>query len=144
MELEKFFREQWEKRFLEPMPCEEIEEGCEGKEDGTLIQGFRFADRLIIRIEDYLRISFFKQVEDEEWYPSFQIGVDIFSGETDEIIPKLAESFTYPDDVVIFSQESEIFSGNINIGMVIYKVIKEQERLLGESAKKTQLEEESE
>ena len=129
-ELERFFKEEWESRYIEEMPCEEIEEGCDGREEGTLVKGFRFEDRLLIQVLDSDEFAFFRQDEDDEFYPAFRMGIDVFKGDGDELFPKLAAAGRYQDDVVIFSEGKEIFRGSANIGEVIDKVIKEQGRLL--------------
>ena len=137
MDFEKFFKEEWERRYKEKIPCEEIEEGCEDNEEGTLVDGFSFADRLLVWIQNDSEIAFFRQEKNNERYPSFKIGKDIFMGPSFELIPKLAETWLYPDSVVIFSEGKELFSSSyVNIGEAIDKVMKEQERLLTLSANK--------
>ena len=128
---EGFFKDEFDKRYMEKIPCDQIEDGCEeDMKEGTLIDGFTFADRLIIFIQDDTEIIFFREKDEEEHYPEFKFGEDIFKGKTYEIVPELAKSFIYQADVIIFSQGKEIFSGAANIGEVINMVIKEQERLL--------------
>ncbi len=135
IDFEKFFKEEWIRRYKEKIPCEEIENGCEDNE-GTLIDGYRYANRLLVWIQNDSEITFFRQEENDEIYPSFKFCKDIFSGRSFELIPKLAETWLYPDDVVIFSEGKEVFSSShVNIGEVIDKVMKEQERLLTLSAK---------
>ena len=130
IDFERFFEEEWRNRYMEKVPCEDIEDGCGDNEEGTLVDGFMFANRLLIWIHNYSEIAFFRQEEDRESYVPFELGEDIFKGASYELIPKLAESWMYPDDVVIFSEGKELFSGSANIGEVIDRVIKEQERLL--------------
>ena len=130
MDYEKFFEEEWEKRFMEKVPCEEIEGGCDDKEEGTLMDGYRYATRLLIWVQDWNEVAFFRQEVDNEDYMPFELGEDIFVGPLSEIIPELAKTMMYPDDVVIFSEGKEIFSGELNIGEVIDKVIKERESLV--------------
>ena len=131
MDYGNFFEKEWEKRYMEMIPCEETDDECEDKEEGTLIRGFLFADRLIIWIQNYSEIAFFRQRQDQKSYPAFKLGEDVFVGKNFEVVPKLAESL-YPDEVVIISDKKEIFSGKLNIGVIIDKIIKEQERLLQE------------
>lgn len=131
MDYGNFFEKEWEKRYMEMIPCEETDDECEDKEEGTLIRGFLFADRLIIWIQNYSEIAFFRQEKNNERYPSFKIGKDIFTGPSFELIPKLAETWLYPDSVVIFSEGKELFSSSrVNIGEAIDIVMREQERLL--------------
>ena len=129
-QFEKFFKDEWESRYIEEVPCEEIEECCGEGEEGTLVKGFRFENRLLIRVLDPDEFAFFRQDGDDELYPAFKMGVDVFKGDGEELFPKLASAGRYQDDVVIFSEGKEIFSGSANIGEVIDKVIKEQGRLL--------------
>lgn len=131
MDFEKFFADEFTKRCMEKIPCEEIEDGCGENEEGTLIDGFEFANRLMIWIQNDSEIAFFRQEENDERYPSFKIGKDIFTGPSFELIPKLAETWLYPDSVVIFSEGKELFSSSrVNIGEAIDIVMREQERLL--------------
>ena len=131
-----FFEDEFKKRYMEKIPCEEMEDGCGENAEGTFINGFEFANRLMIWIQDSSKIVFFRQKEHEENYPDFKIGQDIFIGKTYDLIPKLAESRLYLDNVVIFSEGKDLFVNNhVNIGEVINIVIKEQERLLSLSIK---------
>lgn len=131
MDFEKFFKEEWEKRYMGELPCEEIEDGCGENEEGTLVDAFQFANRLLVWIQNDSEIAFFRQEENDDRYPSFKIGKDIFTGPSFELIPKLAETWLYPDSVVIFSEGKELFSSSrVNIGEAIDIVMREQERLL--------------
>lgn len=131
MDFEKFFAEEWTKRFREKVPCEEIEDGCEG-EEGVMVDGYKFANRLLIWINDDNEIAFFRQDENNETYPRFKLNDDVFVGKTYELVPELAKSWMYPDDVVIFSKGKEIepLTGVINIGQVIDRIVKIQEEIL--------------
>ena len=134
-EYEKFFASEFSKRFFTKGPCEDTEDGCGDEPEGTLVDGFEFANRLMIYIEDSENVVFHRQEDDTNNF-SFEFGIDIFrASATYEAVRKLAESWIYIDDVVIFSDGKEIFSGSdINIGEVISKVIKEQENLLKRQA----------
>ena len=134
---EGFFEDEFNKCYTEKIACEETEDGCdEGMKEGTLVDGFYFDNRMIIFIKDDTEIVFFRENDEEEYYPEFKFGEDIFKGKTYEIVPELAKSFIYQADVIIFSQGKEIFSGAANIGEVINMVIKEQARLLYKKVEK--------
>ncbi len=134
---EGFFEDEFNKRYMEKIPCDQIEDGCdEGMKEGTLVDGFYFDNRMIIFIKDDTEIIFFREKDEEENYPEFKFGEDIFGGKNYEIIPELAKSNIYQDDAVIFSQGKEIFHGSANIGTVIDKILKEQEKILISRVKK--------
>ncbi len=130
-EFEEFFENEWNKRYVEKMPCDEVEDGCEdGMKEGTLIDAASSADRIMVYIKDYNKIVFFRELEGDDHYPFFKFGEDIFSGKTYELIPKIAESWLYQDNAVIFSEGNEIFSGETDIGHIIHEIVKAQDRLL--------------
>lgn len=125
----KFFEDQFNKYFTEKIPCEDTEDGCEDEKEGTMVDGFIFDDRMIIYIEDSMNLVFWRELEEEEFYPQFEYGEDIFEGRIYDMIPEISKSWMYQNSV-IFSEGKEIFSGHANIGEIISMVIKEQERLL--------------
>ena len=129
--LVKFFENQFWSRFTEQFPCEELEDGCpEGKEEGTLVDGYSFANRLIIRILDWKTVAVFVQDENRE-YVNFELDKDIFIDEMEDLIPEILDVALYPDDVVIFSGDKEIFSSSYSdIGEIIHLILKEQSNLL--------------
>ena len=131
IDFEEFFKKEFENRFMEKMPCDEIEEGCEdGMEEGTLVNGFDMEYRLMISILNDQEIVAF--VEDEyDDTADFSMGETIFKGRTGEVLPNIIKGGIYPDDVVIFSGDRELFSSTtMNIGEVIDFIIREQERIL--------------
>ena len=128
----KFFEEQWRKRFMEKIPCKYLEDCCDDEDidEDELVDGFNFANRIMIYIKDSLKIVFWREFEEEEFEPPFTYGEDIFEGKGYDMIPEIAKSWEYQDNAIIFSEGKEIFSGHANIGEIISMVIKEQERLL--------------
>ena len=134
-EYERFFASEFSTRFFTKLPCEDTEYGCEDQPEGTLVDGFEFANRLIIYIEDWENVVFYRQEDDTNNF-SFEFGIDIFrASSTYEAVRKLAESWIYIDDVIIFSPGKDAFMGeDMNIGEIISKVIKEQENLLKRQA----------
>ena len=131
IDFEEFFKKEFENRFMEKMPCDEIEEGCEdGMEEGTLVDGFDMEYRLMVSILNDQEIVAF--VEDEyDDTADFSMGETIFYGRTEDVIPQIVKGGIYPEDVVIFSMDRELFSSTtMNIGEVIDFIIREQERIL--------------
>ena len=58
------------------------------------------------------------------------MGETIFKGRTGEVLPNIIKGGIYPEDVVIFSMDRELFSSTtMNIGEVIDFIIREQERI---------------
>ena len=131
IDFEDFFKKEFENRFMQKMPCDEIEGGCEdGMEEGTLIDGFDMEYRIMVSILNDQEIVAF--VEDEyDDTADFSMGKTIFKGRTGEVIPEIVKGSIYPEDVVIFSGDRELSSSTtMNIGEVINFIIREQERIL--------------
>ena len=131
LDFEGFFKKEFENRFIEKMPCDEIEDGCEdGMEEGTLVDGFDMAYRIMVFILSDQEIAVFVEEESDNT-TNFSMGETIFYGRTEEILPKIIKGGIYPEDVVIFSEDRELFSSTtMNIGEVIDFIIREQERIL--------------
>lgn len=131
IDFEEFFKKEFENRYMDQIPCDEIEDGCEdGMEEGTLVDGFDMEYRIMVSIlNDQEIVAFVEDECDDE--ANFSMGKTIFYGRTEEVIPKIVKGGIYPEDVVIFSMDRELFSSTtMNIGEVIDFIIREQERIL--------------
>jgi hypothetical protein len=127
MDIEKFFKDEFNKRYIDQIPCEDLsdEDDCE---EGSVVDAFEITNRLMILITNPIDISVFKQ-KDNTKDVYFKKGKDIFTGETFTVLPNLLD-LRYLEDVVIFSGEKVIELDNINIGEVIDKIIKEQNSMI--------------